>query len=634
MSLRRRVLSLLAVVLALYLVASWAIQQWIILPSFERIERTEAMTAIKRCLDTVDRELESMRTVCSDYAGWDDAAQFLADGNQKFIDDNLMPATYAALDVDLIGYFHLDGRARWFQARRPHPVDNEDAVLQVAEFPPAGLPPDSLYLRHDCPTACVTGLTQTSMGLLMVVSAPITNNRRELPIRGTLVMGRFLNADRMHALAELTSVPMTISPLGRHLPQGRSRHIVQQLSTTAGTALVMQPSQIEGYASLSGLDGEPVALMRTILPRQVTAQGRRAAMSAAIAAAIASVALIAALWLMLQMSIIAPLQNLAGHVANVGRSNDLSRQFHCHRNDEIGRLADEFNRMVQSVAESRTRLVEQAHQAGMSEIATEVLHNVGNALNTVGVTAEVLAERVRQAPPGLQQAVSLLNDHRQDLPAFLSAEGRGGKLVDYLAATSQMIDRCQADAVDQVDALQARIGEIKAIIATQQHYARRIVINQPESIARIVEDALRISKPDRIPGLQIVRRFQPVPDLPLERTRLLQVFANLVGNAMDAMKPLPDRQHVLSIRIEQQPAAIAVAFEDSGVGITPEQRERIFTHGYTTKPHGHGYGLHYSLNTMRQMGGRIEIASPGENRGSTFTVFIPLTIAAEARDRT
>ncbi len=271
-------------------------------------------------------------------------------------------------------------------------------------------------------------------------------------------------------------------------------------------------------------------------------------------------------------------------------------------------------------------LVEASRTAGMAEVATGVLHNVGNVLNTVNLTISEMRERLDQARlEHLRQAVTLLNGQNGNLADFLRTDTRGKTLLGFLAkVTDHLEDENQAlrhDAGKLVD----HVDHIKEIVSTQQSYAKVMGIIERIPPAELIEAAIELSREAyHRHGIEIVTELADLPPVPVDRHKIIQILVNLLNNAKDAIKDgEPGDRHVLVQAARGEQADIAISVTDHGVGINPENLQHIFQHGFTTKPTGHGFGLHSSALAAGEMGGTLNVTSDGVGRGATFTLTLP-----------
>jgi signal transduction histidine kinase len=270
---------------------------------------------------------------------------------------------------------------------------------------------------------------------------------------------------------------------------------------------------------------------------------------------------------------------------------------------------------------AQRRLAATAHRAGMAEIAVSVLHNVGNALTSVVIGAAELRRRAEAGRTALlgEAAAALA---RPDAARWLAEDPAGRRFPELLSALAAALAGERRDDLADLDRLAAAVEHIRHIVATQQAWASGQRLAEPLDLAGIVREALSLKAGAcRREGIQIVADLPPLP-FTGERHRLLQVLLNIIGNAVDAMRGAPERR----LRITATVAAgrIALAIADSGHGIAAADLSRLFTFGFTTRPDGHGFGLHSCRIEMQAMGGTIHAASDGPGRGAVFTVEIPL----------
>jgi signal transduction histidine kinase len=286
--------------------------------------------------------------------------------------------------------------------------------------------------------------------------------------------------------------------------------------------------------------------------------------------------------------------------------------------------AEEAVRDAREQQAAQRRLLDDARQAGMAEIATNVLHNVGNVLNSVNVSADLVAARVRDSRAAeVPRVVQLLEQHRPDLGNWLTNDPRGRLLPTYLSQLCAALDEERREMAAELDGLMRCVRHIKEIVATQQSYAGASSRVEPVKVHELIEDALRIS-PLAGAGVQIVRRFEPLPPLMLDKHRVLLILVNLIGNALQAMQRMPGTDHRLTLRAGTRGGTgLRIVVADTGDGIAPENLTRIFAHGFTTRKEGHGFGLHSCVMAAQEMGGSIEASSDGPGLGASFTLVLP-----------
>ncbi len=276
---------------------------------------------------------------------------------------------------------------------------------------------------------------------------------------------------------------------------------------------------------------------------------------------------------------------------------------------------------------SQQKLLETSRLAGMAEVATGVLHNVGNVLNSVNVSAGLVVEKLRRSKaPKLAKAAALLTAHNGNLGEYLTKDANGQKLPGYLAKLGEFFVAENAELLQEVDQLGRNIEHIKEVVAMQQSYAKVSGVFENLPAHRLVDDAIAMNiGAFQRHGVVVDRQFSPVPLVRVDRHKVLQVLINLLRNAKYALdeSKRTDKQITISIfAVNERSVHIVVA--DNGVGISPENLTRIFAHGFTTREEGHGFGLHSGALAARAMGGSLSVASAGTGHGATFTLELPI----------
>jgi signal transduction histidine kinase len=280
------------------------------------------------------------------------------------------------------------------------------------------------------------------------------------------------------------------------------------------------------------------------------------------------------------------------------------------------------------------QLLVASRQAGMAEVATNVLHNVGNVLNSVNVSASIVSERIRKSKcAGLTRVAALLSEHASDLTTFLTGS-QGRHLPVYLQELAAELIAERDAASGELAVLHGNVEHIKEIVAMQQSYARRSGVTDMVDIRTLVEDSLRMNEGAfSRHGVTLVRDFQEVPMLTLDKHKVLQILVNVIRNAKYACDESRSAEKRVTVRVRTANGTISIAVIDTGVGIPPENLARIFNHGFTTRKDGHGFGLHSCALAAKELGGSLQGESAGPGRGATFTLTLPVTQPEPPRGR-
>ncbi|MDB6173765.1 MAG: sensor signal transduction histidine kinase [Chthoniobacteraceae bacterium] len=271
-------------------------------------------------------------------------------------------------------------------------------------------------------------------------------------------------------------------------------------------------------------------------------------------------------------------------------------------------------------------LLEISRQAGMAEVATSVLHNVGNVLNSVNISCSVISDKVRKSRVGsVAKTAELLRNHGENLGTFLATDPVGQKLPGYLTKLSEHLAAEQSAILTELASLVRNIEHIKEIVTTQQSYAVVGGVRETLPMVTLVEDALRMNEASLSRHrIEVIREYEEIPPTSMEKHKVLQILVNLVSNARQALTESAQAAKRLIIRIRTENGQVVVSITDNGLGILPENMTRIFAHGFTTKKNGHGFGLHSGVLAAQQMGGRLTVQSDGPGTGATFTLELPL----------
>jgi signal transduction histidine kinase len=272
-------------------------------------------------------------------------------------------------------------------------------------------------------------------------------------------------------------------------------------------------------------------------------------------------------------------------------------------------------------------LAEVAHRAGMAEVATSVLHNVGNALTNVNVSSALMEEQIaRSKVRNLVKAADLLKNHAADLPQYLATDLKGRRLPGYFGDLAKHLASEHEGLLVELRALRKNVEHIRQIVAMQQDYAKVSGATELLSMEELVDDALRMNESAlKRYNIEVVRHYgERLPKVTTQRNQVLQILVNLIQNAKHACatSPAPDKQ--IEVTIELRDGYISVSVSDNGVGIAAENLNRVFQHGFTTRQDGHGFGLHGGALAAAELGGSLKALSAGVGHGARFTLELPV----------
>ena len=293
-------------------------------------------------------------------------------------------------------------------------------------------------------------------------------------------------------------------------------------------------------------------------------------------------------------------------------------------NDELERRVEARTRELK---QAQAHLMETARVVGMEEIASNILHDAGNALTSVVVDSDLLRRTVEESRVGrVKQVVEMMDARREDLADFLTGDPRGTLLPAYLSGLADELLEEQAVLRQGLEDLDGHVERVRTIIQMQRTYAKSTLLADECDLGGLVDEALRIHQvASRQSPVPVTRDIAPLPPVRVDRHRMLQILLNLLSNARSALEPVPEGKRYLGVRLVEEGGWVRIQVVDNGEGLAPEVRERLFTQGFSTRKDGYGYGLHASALAARLMGGKLTLESEGPGKGATATFELPFT---------
>ncbi len=346
-----------------------------------------------------------------------------------------------------------------------------------------------------------------------------------------------------------------------------------------------------------------------------------------------------------------PILSLAEVAQTVSDQKDYSVRVPKESNDEVGLLITAFNEMLDQIqqhqaalidaneqleerVQQRTAELDKTHkklldvsrQAGMAEVATDVLHNVGNVLNSINVASTLIREKISNSEVvNLKKVTEIIQENIDDLGAFFTQDPKGRHIPVFLAEVSKALIEERTDTIDKLRTLAENIEHIKEIVKMQQSYAKVSGVEVSVSLAELVQNAIQINSAGlQRHGINLVCDFDDLGPVSVDKQKVLQILVNLVSNAKYAMAKNAEGDKNLTIQIySHDENKIRINVVDNGTGIERENLAKIFSHGFTTKTEGHGFGLHSGALAAKDLGGSLTVQSKGLGQGAAFTLELP-----------
>jgi signal transduction histidine kinase len=288
----------------------------------------------------------------------------------------------------------------------------------------------------------------------------------------------------------------------------------------------------------------------------------------------------------------------------------------------------ERKRMQEAAGRTHKAMLAISRQAGMSEVATGVLHNVGNVLNSVNVSAALVADHLTEFKiDNIARAAGLMREHATDLADFLTNDPKGRQLPDYLAQLAKHLFNERTLLLKEIGFVRTEIDHIKEIVATQQNYGKVCGLTEKVKVGDLLDDVLRLHASElEQHQVKVKREYDAgLPEIVVDKHKALLILLNLVSNAKHACLESGPNPKQVTIGATNGASCVRIALIDNGVGIPAANLKKIFNYGFTTRKRGgHGFGLHSCALAAREMGGSLVARSDGPGTGATFTLEIPL----------
>jgi two-component system, NtrC family, sensor kinase len=607
-NIRTKMISLLALLFTVLIVLEISIQKQVLMPSFAALEREDAQTSMRRIEYALDSALENLELSAADWGNWADVYRFVQSRNPDFVAANITPVAMKQLRVNALLIVDTHG----------------DYVSSSAQALDAGAPldldltarkalPENFPWRDDLSRGKpVRGLLRTNRGIMMIAAAPVLDGSGAGQPLGLVLMGRLLTPAQVRLIGAQAQASLALVPL--------------RLLDTDNIAETEMSTQV--FKSFVDIYGRPIMSLRVEVPRRITAQGHGAVTYASLYLIGAAVTVLVLLVVALNRIVLRPLARVTRHAVAVGDGTDLTARLNIPGQDEIAKLAGEFDRMVERVAESRRQLVDQSFQAGFAELAKGVLHNLGNAMTPLGVRISKLGDRLRDAPAAdVELALTELASDRA--PAARRAD-----LEEFVRLGCHELAAAVQDARSDVEVVLRQATIVQTALSELMRSTRNTHVVESVRLPDLVAQTLEIV-PDSARQRLVVNTdesLRKVGAVQVARTVLRLILQNLIINAADAVRDAGRDKGVLNfaaeIIVDAGSDQLHLHCKDDGVGIAADNLQRVFDKGFSTKSRetNYGIGLHWCANAIGALGGRIWAASEGPGRGASMHLLLPLPI--------
>jgi two-component system, NtrC family, sensor kinase len=646
MSLRSKIVLILVTVVVAYAALDNGLVRVFTGMVFGRMEREGAADDLARVRARIEDELHELVGKGRVHAGTAALGRFVAGQEPDFVASDLGRSALESAAVDVLYVVDARGVVLWGSVLEPGTRE----PMRLAELPREALSPNNPVLLFREGEQHLSGVLMTrSSHPLLFSTVPIpapgarddaaalltdAGNGYRRPAHGALVLGRFLGPELKERIVreelELTGHEGEAALKRIELVESGAPGLPPELVRTENQRLFQPGSDglLHAYERIGALRTEFPLVLHVALDRSIDAHRRISVNYALLSSLSGGLLILFVLLRLLQRIVIAPLSMLTTKAVEIGRRDDTTIRVGMQRKDEIGQLAGEFDKMLEKLAHSREQVIETARLAGRSEIATGVLHNVGNVLNSVNVAANLATKKTDELSfRDLELLVGVLQSHERDLGRFVEQDPRGKHLVPFLKELAGGLGAQRQSIQGELKALNEGIEHIAELVRAQQSHAGTKGVFELAALGEQLEAALKICQQglNAHGGIAVQRDFAALPSVRVDKHKLMEILVNLIQNAGQALAERGGDGLCLVLRtlaVDERTARIEV--RDNGVGIARENLTRVFHHGFTTKKDGHGFGLHVSANAATEMGAKLHAHSDGPGRGAAFYLDVPM----------
>jgi len=584
MTLRNKTLIIVTLTIVALIGILYAISSNILMGGFDDLENEDATRNTQRAVAALENEIAVLDTTLHDWACWDDTYEFVADLNEGYIQSNLLDETFILIPLNLVMVFNADGQQVYTKA---FDLESEKEVPVPASIE-EHLSPDGVIVQLANHDTSVSGLLIVDNKPLMIAAHTVMNSAEEGPIRGTMIMARFLDSHKIEKLAGLTQLSLALHKYeDEALPADFASARAGLSPESPEFVQTLDNNMVAGYSLVGDIYGNPALILEATMPRSIHEQGLASNNYLIAALAITGLAFLGLTVLLLEKLVLSRVSRLSKSVRAIGEGGDITERLEVTGNDELANLGTGINGMLESLEEAgrERRMMEQqlllaGRLAAVGELAAGVAHELNNPLTAVQGYAQLLTEKAE-----LPEEISA------DVQIIYREAKRASKITHNLLAFARE-HTPKWDSISINDA-------IKDIL---ELYAYHLIANNIEINTELTTN---------------------LPRTMADFNQIQQVFVNLLINAEQAMTDA-NGKGVLTIRTEQVNGYICTTFSDDGPGIAAEDIDRLFDPFFTTKEVGKGTGLGLSIcyGIVNEHGGRI-YARRKPSSGATFVVELP-----------
>jgi len=560
MNLRRKTVLTMTVTPIIMILVMYFGAQFILMNNYATLEKQRAEVNVKRGLSALSTVLSELDNIASDWATWDDTYAFIQNPNEDYLASNLVDETFVNLRVNIVVFMNSTGDVvycKGFNLTAMHEIPVSQELLDQLSTN------DFLWLHSDTEGSLV-GIVPLEEAPLLLASLPIVTSQREGPIRGALIMGRYLDSEAIAQLTETVYLPLTVASFDESETQIDFQTLYSSpfLENVPIYTHPLNANVTEGCAFMKDVYGNFSFMLRIDTPQDFYKQGVTSVTFFILASTCSTIVLGIITVLLMERGVLSRIESLAIEIKKIGKNKNLSEHLSWSPHDELSLLAGSIDGMME------------------------------DRVNTIGELAGMIGHDLRNPLTGISSATYYL---KRKYGSSMDEKGRS-----------------------MLEVIEKDVNYSNKIVSDLLEYSRPIMLDLQEMNPKSAV-AEAFSHVDFPANVQLIDLTKSTPTMKIDADKLKRVFINLIKNAIDAM-PNGGKLTVTSEKVNDK---VKIAFADTGLGISEENLKKLFGPLFTTKAKGMGLGLAICKRIVEAHGGRISVESVVD-KGTTFTITIPL----------